>query len=184
MVEGRLGRENWMRAARRALLKGGPASVSVEALAAELGVTKGSFYWHFRSREALLEALLQEWEEEKSILDSSIGKGSLQAGLNELFDVLRRTTVASERGESPSDAAIFAWATHSPAVARRVNQEEQARIDLLARLVGDRERAEFIYLAYLGFLLRRRRKPETAKSFETLARLTMEFLVPRPGRKR
>jgi AcrR family transcriptional regulator len=46
-------REDWIRAAGRRLAQGGAAAVAVEALARDLGVTKGSFYWHFRDRAAL-----------------------------------------------------------------------------------------------------------------------------------
>jgi len=64
----RLGREDWMRAARLALLHTGPDSVRVEKLARTLNVTKGSFYWHFKDRNEILEALLREWEEETATL--------------------------------------------------------------------------------------------------------------------
>src|ERR671922_6013 len=57
-----LSRERWIAAALDALADGGMAAVAVEPLAARLGVTKGSFYWHFRDRDELLTAALQEWE--------------------------------------------------------------------------------------------------------------------------
>src|SRR3954452_14172520 len=53
-----------MRAGLEALRKGGVAGVRVERLAAEVGLTKGSFYWHFRDRGELLEALLDYWARE------------------------------------------------------------------------------------------------------------------------
>ena len=61
-----------MRAARLALLHRGADGVRVEVLARELGVTKGSFYWHFRDRADLLEALLVEWEEETGLLTDAL----------------------------------------------------------------------------------------------------------------
>src|SRR6478735_6374421 len=59
---GRLGRSDWIEAAFRALSVGGLGNLSVERLARELGATKGSFYWHFTDRPALVEAVLEEWE--------------------------------------------------------------------------------------------------------------------------
>jgi len=56
--------EDWVRAAVRAIEDGGVGAVAVEPLARKLGVTKGSFYWHFKNRGALLEAVLERWEEE------------------------------------------------------------------------------------------------------------------------
>src|SRR2546427_309106 len=53
---------DWARAALEVLAQGGIEAVAVEPLARRLKVTKGSFYWHFRSRAELLEAALREWE--------------------------------------------------------------------------------------------------------------------------
>jgi len=61
---GRLTAEDWVRAAYEAMAEGGIGAVAVEPLARRLGVTKGSFYWHFGSRGDLLEATLRRWEEE------------------------------------------------------------------------------------------------------------------------
>ncbi|MGR6922961.1 TetR family transcriptional regulator [[Actinomadura] parvosata] len=58
----RLNADDWARAALEALAEGGPAAVAVEPVAVRLGVSKGSFYWHFRNRQALLEAALRRWE--------------------------------------------------------------------------------------------------------------------------
>ena len=55
-----------MGAARAAMAEGGIDAVAVEPLARRLGVTKGSFYWHFKDRRALLEATLEGWEEEST----------------------------------------------------------------------------------------------------------------------
>ena len=55
----RLSAEDWAQAALDQIAEQGVASVAVEPLARRLGVTKGSFYWHFPSREALLVAALE-----------------------------------------------------------------------------------------------------------------------------
>ncbi len=60
----RLTRDDWITAALRAIADGGLAAVGVEPLAARLGATKGSFYWHFENRDALLEAAIRRWEKE------------------------------------------------------------------------------------------------------------------------
>src|SRR6187551_1541614 len=59
---GRLSAEDWAQAALDLIAEQGVAAVAVEPLARRLGVTKGSFYWHFPSREALLVAALERWE--------------------------------------------------------------------------------------------------------------------------
>ena len=57
----RLSRQAWVQAALEAIAEGGLAAVAVVPLAKRLGATKGSFYWHFQSREALIEAALDDW---------------------------------------------------------------------------------------------------------------------------
>jgi AcrR family transcriptional regulator len=58
----RLSASDWTAAALDALAAGGLAAVAVEPLATRLGTTKGSFYWHFTNRDALLRAVLERWE--------------------------------------------------------------------------------------------------------------------------
>src|SRR6476659_2572674 len=58
----RLTRDDWITAALAAIADGGLAAVGVEPLAARLGATKGSFYWHFAGRDALVAAALSRWE--------------------------------------------------------------------------------------------------------------------------
>jgi AcrR family transcriptional regulator len=173
----RLGRDDWMRAARIALLTGGAAAVRVEPLAADLGVTKGSFYWHFADRGELLEALLREWEEERGLVLRELPPLRGPAAIRELMDFIAPRVRASERGELPSDAAVFAWASADPAVARRVERAEAERIALLQELVGDAELGEFLYLAYLGFIMRRRRVPRAAAFFPVLARISERIVA-------
>src|SRR5207244_1242684 len=99
-----LDRADWMRAARRALLVGGPAAVRVEPLAAALGVTKGSFYWHFSDRAELLEALLAEWEQERRTALAELPLRRGPTAVREFMEFLKPRVAASERGEEASDA--------------------------------------------------------------------------------
>lgn len=167
-----------MRAARRALLKGGAESVRVERLARDLRVTKGSFYWHFKDRDDILESLLREWEEETATLTSTARRHADPGeGLRGLLDTVKETVVLSERGEAPSDAAMFAWAAVSPEVARRVNQVERRRLAFFTELTGSPDRAELGYYAYLGFIMRRRRVPEAAAHFPMLAEMLYDLFL-------
>src|SRR5205809_1946044 len=59
----RLAAADWAAAALAAIGEGGLAAVAVEPLAVRLGATKGSFYWHFPNRDALVAAALALWEE-------------------------------------------------------------------------------------------------------------------------
>ena len=59
----RLTRDDWLDAAHQAVVEGGFDNVRVLVLARHLGVTRGSFYWHFADHAALIEALLARWRE-------------------------------------------------------------------------------------------------------------------------
>src|SRR5271170_185016 len=63
---GSLAPGDWARAALAAIARGGIAAVAVESVAADLGATKGSFYWHFKNRDALIQAALDLWEQTRT----------------------------------------------------------------------------------------------------------------------
>ena len=174
-----LGREEWLRAARLALLKGGVEEVRVERLARDLHVTKGSFYWHFKDREDLLEGLLREWEEEllQDIIPRLKGRRGQEA-LRLLMQLMVKRAPLGEEGILPSDAAMFTWAAVSPVVARRVNRGEKKRIKLLTQIIGDPDRTELVYLVWLGFVARGQRVPSSRKQFPQIARAMLELFPP------
>lgn len=177
----RLSKEDWLKAARLALLHKGPDGVRVEPLAKELGVTKGSFYWHFKDRNDLLEALLKEWDEETDVLLENLGELDPHKALEKIFEVVKQRTLASERGESASDVAIFTWAQLDPEVAKRVNKSEDERMGLLRNFTTRSEMADLFYYAYQGLLFRRRRIPKAVKDFDMIAELAMELM---PAKKK
>ena len=180
-----LGRDEWLRAARVTLLKNGISEVRVERLARDLRVTKGSFYWHFRDRQDLLENLLQDWERDfPQIISQVKGKHGREA-FQLLLRLVVEQTPLGQKGIVSSDAAIFTWASVSPKVARRVNREEKKRIELLRRIIGDSERSELLYLVWLGFVARGQRVPASRKRFPQIARSMLKLFLPTmPGRKR
>jgi len=175
-----LGREDWLRAARLALLRGGVDEVRVECLARDLHVTKGSFYWHFTDRQELLEILIREWEEElqHDIIPRLSGLRG-RAALKRLLRLMVDRVPLSESGQLPSDAAMFTWASVSSDVARRVNRAERKRIALLTELVGDAERVELMYLVWLGFVARGQRLPSSRRRFPRIARMILQLMKPK-----
>jgi len=61
--EKRLTRDDWLQAAL-SMCELGIENVKIAPLAEDMGVTTGSFYWHFKNRPELLDALLEYWERE------------------------------------------------------------------------------------------------------------------------
>jgi AcrR family transcriptional regulator len=123
-------REDWLEAARRALIEGGADRVKVEPLAGVLGVTTGSFYHHFKNRQELLDGLLAHWEAHNSgaLFHAVRDAGDdPDAQLDALFD-----TWVDERDYDPAyDSAVRDWARTSPAAEAAVRRVDDQRIELL-----------------------------------------------------
>jgi AcrR family transcriptional regulator len=124
----------WTRAGLEALRKGGVAGVRVERLAEDLGITKGSFYWHFRGRGELLDSLLEFWAREMTEAEFErvqAVRGGLPARLRTLAeDVL-------EKGVGRYDPAVRAWARGDRKVAAAVAQVDRRRLRALTGLFED-----------------------------------------------
>ena len=125
-------RERWTEAGLAALAAGGPDAVRVELLAKALGVTKGSFYWHFRDRQALLDAMLDTWEEtfvDQAIEAADRGGGDGRTRLRRLF------RAAGEREEILDlELSVRDWARREQAVAERVTRVDNRRLAYLRPL--------------------------------------------------
>ena len=151
----RLTRDDWITAALGAIADGGLAAVGVEPLAARLGATKGSFYWHFENRNALLEAAIGRWEKETTTDVIAEITASHDAPASQFQ---RLVVGVIERAEQDRvGPALLASTTH-PAVSQALERVTTARLNLIAtvfRRLGftqaeARRRALLAYSAYLG----------------------------------
>ena len=127
-------RENWVEAGLAALAAGGPDAVRVEALAKQLGVTKGGFYGYFADRDALLAAMLDAWERESTdeVLDRVEREGGDPRAKIRRAGLL---TFSSDR-LLPIDLAIRDWARRDEAVAERLRRVDNRRMGLLREMIG------------------------------------------------
>lgn len=153
---GRLSADDWAHAALDLIAEQGVAAVAVEPLARRLGVTKGSFYWHFPSRDALLVAALERWEKtEQDLLFRELESISdPSARLRALFNL-----VAHEYKSHVVYSELIKAMDH-PAVQPVIGRVSERRLDFLTasfRQAGlatadARHRAQLLYAAYVGFL--------------------------------
>ena len=158
----RLGRIDWIDAALRALAIGGLASLSVERLATELGATKGSFYWHFKDRPALIEATLAEWEVRHTdrLIERASAMDDPRERLRWLFSV-----VFSEDAAVGIDTALLAD-VDDPIVAaalERVAAKRLGFIEAQYKTMGSKagsDRALLTYTAFVGLAQLRRTTPD------------------------
>jgi AcrR family transcriptional regulator len=148
-------KQNWLLAGLDALRKDGVGAVRVERLATDVGVTKGSFYWHFRDRGALLDALLEFWSREMT--DAEFERiQTLRAGLAARLLALAEDVL--EKGMGRYDPAIRAWARSDRKVAAAVAQVDRRRVRALTGFFEEggfgaaeaRTRARLFYTFLLG----------------------------------
>jgi AcrR family transcriptional regulator len=155
----RLSREDWIEAALQALADGGAAGLAVERLAAQLGTTKGSFYWHFKDREELITEALGAWE--RDVTDAAIER------MKEIADPVERLHVlmvaATELEEREHFDVRLLPSASDPIVGEVVKRVQRKRLAFLAQAFRDagfppaesRTRARLAYSLYLGWFQQR-----------------------------
>lgn len=139
----------------------GVAGLAVEPLAARLGTTKGSFYWHFSARDELVAAALDLWEQRSTtavIEQIESADSDPETSLRALF-----VLAFDEDALTVADTALLA--NHQDARVREaVERVTRRRIDYMTDLLqrtghdptSARRRAVFAYCAFLGHLQLRR----------------------------
>lgn len=154
-IRKRLSRTDWADAALKALAEGGIAAVAVEPLAAKLGTTKGSFYWHFANRDALVAATLERWVDVHTEgVIREVDKVAPADRLERLFD-----TVFSRATENRVELALLADAD-DPVVAKVLAEVTERRVAFITACLSAmgvtrqhaRHRAVLAYTAYIGLI--------------------------------
>ena len=135
-----LTRTDWIAAARGLLIAGGVEHVRIGRLSEILNVTRGGFYWLFKSRDDLLNELLKDWEHtntrpfEKILKPEHNGLAELETLIDMWLD---------EADYSPAyDSAIRDWARMSSLAARVVKRVDARRIKVIKTIFLDMGYAE------------------------------------------
>ena len=169
----RLGKRDWVACALFAIAEGGTAAVAVEPLAARLGATKGSFYWHFADREALIAEALATWEREAT--DEPIAEvEAITDPVERLRRLLAYVMESDEEGQA--DVGLLA-SSYDPVVHPVFVRVQAKRFAFLERCFRDlglppaaaRHRARLAYGAFLGWFEQRRAAPDKPPSRRELA---------------
>ena len=146
---------DWVGAALGALGTSGVDGVAVEPIARALRVTKGSFYWHFTSREELLAAGLARWEARTVEM--------MDALEDEVKDPRARLKALMERRGAEDFDAVHARLSgqgDNPTVAAALERLDRNQLDRLARWYRElrltpadaRSRALLLHASHLGML--------------------------------
>lgn len=145
-------RDDWVEAAWQLLGEAGVDGVRVEALARKLGVTKGSFYWHFKNRQDLIDALFDRWFglREESRDDFLRDNPTPQ---ERLWKVIERGITRGTRGQA---AALRLWAQHHPKAGGRITEADSIRrrffIEQFRALGHDDHTAEIRAEVYMAII--------------------------------
>lgn len=139
-------REQWVAAARKVFVAEGIAAVRVEPLATRLGVTTGSFYWHFANRQTLLDALRDDWvarNTEPFFASVAAAGPDAEDRMLALIGVWFDKTAF----DPAYDSAMRDWARIDPAARRVVTRSDSRRVGLIQSIYrgyGYREEDAFI----------------------------------------
>ena len=143
-----LTRDDWARAALEAIAQGGVRALTIEDLAERVGASRGSFYWHFETREDLIAAALELWEAE-STTDRLPELEAIEDPLKRLRTLLRAVY------EAPVDAAelMLSTAGDDPLVAPVFARVVARRMKVLRRIFTElgMPRAEAVDRAWLAY---------------------------------
>ena len=117
-------REKWLRRSLEVLQEEGIQGVRVERLARDLGITKGSFYWHFSDRDDLKQSILEFWSikyNDVILEDPEFVESDSEDGLLEVVNRVRA------EGLDKYELAMRAWADHDTEAARVVQSVYERR---------------------------------------------------------
>jgi AcrR family transcriptional regulator len=174
---------DWAEAALQLVAEKGLDALTVDSLARRLGVTKGSFYWHYTGRADLLAAALARWER-KSVTEAV-------AALDAVPDPRRRLELILDQAAQPPRSrslyAALAGAADDPVVGPVLARVAEIRVRYLERCYRElgegRDRAAaralFAYGAYRGLLQLAREAPATLpRSWKAYAETLRAALLP------
>ena len=132
----KLGRDDWIMAAFRALVSGGPQAIRIEAIARAINVSKGSFYWHFKNLNDLKSSMLEHWQQiatEGIITEVENHQISAVEKLKLLVDITTSMNIEAYGGLL-AEPAIRDWARYDEKAADSLTKVDQKRLDYLSEL--------------------------------------------------
>jgi len=151
-------RRDWLNQALDVLITGGVEQVKIQVLAARMGVSRSSFYWYFRSRRDLLDALLAHWQDSNTaamVAQAEAAAATITGAVCNVF----RCTANPALFNLALDFAVRDWARRDARVQRLLAASDASRVTALRAMFarfgyGEREaltRARVLYYMQLGY---------------------------------
>lgn len=151
--------EIWLDAAYALLVEGGVEAVKVMPLAARLGLSRTSFYWHFADREALLAGLIARWQSQNT--DNLIARTQAPAAtIAQAMLNVNDCWITPALFDSRMEFAIRTWALTDSSLAEVLKAADLARVQALTGMFETffyppheaRVRAQTVYLTQVGYI--------------------------------
>ncbi len=151
-----LSAQDWLDQGLRTLAKNGFTALKAEPLAKAMGVSRGSFYWHFADIAAFHAAILKHWREVAA--EQVIAGLEASAGEVDPLSLLLRRAYGSKQA---LEKAVRSWAAVDPKARAAVQAIDRRRLSYIEGLLKQsglsdntaRGRAQILYWAFLGFAL-------------------------------
>ena len=151
-------RERWLDEGLVLLTEQGPAGVTIDALCARLGLTKGSFYHHFRGRSGFQAALLEHFERRETQRFIDVAEADPAVDGAGRIRRLVEAVVADAGGQPELEVAVRVWAKQSDLARGYLERIDRTRVAYAQRLwreaLGDDDRADdlgqMMYLLLIG----------------------------------
>jgi AcrR family transcriptional regulator len=176
----RLSRSSWLDEALNLLHSDGINAVTVDALAAQLGITRGSFYHHFKDRRDLSREMLDYWKQKWTV---ELRDDVDALGIDGLQSLKALGNLIKHRKAAGYDIAVRAWAVHDEMAREVVKESDKIRLDFI--------RIQFAKIGFKGLDLENRSRlflyyamaepaffnPPDEKEMQQLDRVRLNFLT-------
>ncbi len=151
--------EGWLDAAYDLLIESGVDSVKILPLAKRLNLSRTSFYWFFKDREELLDALIERWRQKNTgnlVRQTQAYAESVVEAMFNVFDCW----VDNGLFDAPFEFAVRSWALTSDDIRAEVQAADEVRLEALKQMFirfGQSEnhadvRARTSYLVQIGYI--------------------------------
>ena len=128
---GRLTREKWLERSLRVVAAKGGARLRIDSLVAAMGVSKGSFYWHFRNRDDFVRQLIEYWDDHYTQNVINMLTGHEGDARQRLFALMK---MVYEQNLTAMEIPFRSWAAQEPKVATLVARVDRKRLDTVRSL--------------------------------------------------
>jgi AcrR family transcriptional regulator len=151
-----LSAKDWLDQGLKTLATSGFTALKAEPLAKAMGVSRGSFYWHFTDIGAFHAAILKHWREVAA--EQIIAGLEAAAGNQDPLELLLHRTFGSKL---MLEKAVRSWAAVDPVARNAVEATDRRRLGYVENLISAsglrpeivRARAQILYWAFLGYAL-------------------------------